>query len=55
MGVLGMSLCALMLIIAPTLQESTYSSPSDVENDIWSPMLKRLEIGPIVIPQTVPQ
>ena len=55
MGVLGMSLSTPVVIITPTLQESTYSSPSDVENNLWSPMLKRLEIGPIVIPQTVPQ
>ena len=54
MGGLGMSLRTLMLIITPTLQKSTHSSPSDVENDLWSLMLKRLEIGPIVIPQTVP-
>ena len=54
MGGLGMSLCTLILIITPTLQESTYSSPSDVENDPWSPMLKRLEIGPVVIPQIAP-
>ena len=54
MGGLGMSLRILILIITPTLQESTYSSLSDVENYLWSPMLKRLEIGPIVIPQTTP-
>ena len=54
MGGLGMSLRILMLIITPTLQESTYSSPSNVENHLWSPTLKLLDIGPVVIPQTAP-
>ena len=54
MGGLGMSLCTLMLIITPTFQVSTFSSPRDVENDLWSPMLKRPGIGPVVISQTVP-
>ena len=54
MGGLGMSLRIPILIITPTLQESTYSSLSDVENYLSSLMLKRLDIGPVVIPQIAP-
>ena len=34
--------------------KNTYSSPSNVEKNLRGPTLKRLEIGPIVIPQTAP-